>query len=97
MNKSIYILFKTNNCDLCGYYQDCQEHTLYCYPITQIVPKDEDIHYKQIFGSVEEQMKVTKMFMKMNKVRKQLLEERDAYQGGSNTGPNVVAVITKPC
>ena len=79
-------MYSSVECDFCGYECDDLQHTLRCGALVSEVPIDPEIKYDHIFGTIEQQVKVTAQYMKLLEVREKLLEEKEAYRG-SDTGP----------
>ena len=70
--------------------KDSQEHQLKCHTLKKHLSTEEtlllnSVSYSHIFGTVEEQFQVTKVFQFLLRLRKRLLDkdQRPAYHGNS--------------
>ena len=81
-------MFKGNlKCDLCAIYVDSQEHLLQCQVLRQHINwNHEEIKYDHIYGSLQQQIEVTKLIHSLLEVRDRLLEEGGSLPGLHNTG-----------
>jgi exonuclease III len=79
----------------CPQAKDTQEHIIICGPIIAKLNrrqklKLENTKYSDLFGSVEEQYKITTLYKTLLQIRQRLLDQRQepACQG-NNTGPSL--------
>ena len=81
-------------CKLCEKYVDSQEHALHCEAILKELTLDEleDTklsEYDHIFGGIEDQYNITKVFLTILSIRHRLLETpRQPAYPGNNSGPD---------
>ena len=62
--------YQDNLCPLCGSHNDSQELALTCAIVTQELRQSEkDVSYQDLFGSLEAQVKITKVFQKVLQLR----------------------------
>ena len=62
--------YQDNLCPLCGSHNDSQELALTCAIVTQELRQSEkDVSYQDLFGSLEAQVKITKVFQKVLRLR----------------------------
>ena len=89
--------FKGNNiflCPLCETYEDTQEHALNCEGIKQYLSVEYQnlitkVQYSDIYGSVSDQLRVTKVFCEIIKARERLQPaDPEPASQGNNTGPS---------
>jgi hypothetical protein len=72
--------FNETLCRICRLFPETQSHLLQC---PEIAPKlkllclGSQIVEKHVFGSVDEQLKVSKIYCKILEIRKEILDERD--------------------
>ena len=69
-------------CQVCGQFPECQTHLLQC---PQIVPKlklvtKEVTDESMIYGNVEKQLAIVKIYVQVMEIRKKILEERIEMQ-----------------
>ena len=63
-------------CDLCGNYINNQKHLLQCQVLRQHIKwNHEDIKYDHIYGSLQQQIEVTKLIYSLLEVQDRLQEE----------------------
>ena len=73
---------------------DSQEHLLGCCRIiSQLSTKQKEdldnVNYEYIYGKIHEQLKITKVFQTLIKIRERLLErDQEPACLGKNTGPS---------
>ena len=78
-------------CPLCRQENDSQEHALSCETIAHnLTTEEREVNYSDLFGTLEDQLKVVKIFQKVLKIRNLLISEEPttADRGTSNTGPS---------
>ena len=82
-------------CRLCHSFQDSQEHALACKVIIAHLSQTErtmlnETEYAQLFGNVEDQEKVTRMFQLIISLRERLLGStlNQGLPGLDNLGPS---------
>ena len=92
-------MFHNNTCDLCGYTCDSQQHTIDCPVLSVTKNSNTNITYAHIYGSIDQQLEVVKLFKTLLEKREKLLENIPAYRGSFlnpksdrggdvNTGPD---------
>ena len=72
-------------CQICGLFPECQSHLLQC---PQIAPKhklnlvcEEKLPDKnQIFESIDDQLRIVKIYMQIMELRKEILDEKEDLQ-----------------
>ena len=72
--------FNETLCRICCLFPETQSHLLQCpviAPKLKLLCLGSHIDVKQVFGSVDEQLKVSKMYCKILELRKEILDERD--------------------
>ena len=78
-------------CPLCRQENDSQEHALSCETIAHnLTTEEREVNYSDLFGTLEDQLKVVKIFQKVLKIRNLFISEEPttADRGTSNTGPS---------
>ena len=98
IKNNFHTLYKTNlQCELCKINIDNQEHCITCPKIATIIPANKShIRYEHVFGNVNEQGDMARLYLQLLKVREKLLrEQQDQDQdsdnppgGNKNTGPS---------
>ena len=88
IKENFHQLFENNlMCELCGKNVDNQEHLLHCHVLRQHISwNHEEIKYKHIYGSLHQQIEVTRVIYRLLEVRDRLLEEGGSLPGLHNTG-----------
>ena len=77
-------------CKLCGKENDSQEHAIPCEAILSELMKTDsemNIQYDHIFGTVEQQYNITKLYQKIIQIREKFEESTSTAYLGENTGP----------
>ena len=64
------------SCLMCNTEIDSQEHIIKCKELKKHMDTNHTIRYDQLYGSLEEQIEVTKLYSSLLEVREQILEER---------------------
>ena len=62
-------------CRLCNLAIDSQEHTMQCSELKKHVTWNKDVLYENIYGSLDQQVEVTKVISSLLDTRERLLEE----------------------
>ena len=82
-------------CRLCLSYQDSQEHALVCEVIKKELKQNEieilkKSYYTQIYGNIEDQLNITRMYQLIISIRERLLAspQRQGLPGLDNSGPD---------
>ena len=82
-------------CIMCKSEVDTQEHALTCQEITQRLSVEDkllsyDINYSDLFGQLDSQLKITKLFTSIIKLRQKFREKSHLEQAhhGLNSGPS---------
>ena len=80
-------------CRLCKKYRDSQEHALVCDVIAKELTENQlqilnGTKYSDIFGTVEEQEGITKMYQIILLIRDKILSPSQGLPGQDNTGPD---------
>ena len=83
-------LYPDNLCTLCKDHIDSQELALSCVKVTQTLNVGEQ-KYEDLFGSLEAQIEITKLFQKVIKLRENQEEPGLTADRGTNTGPSVAS------
>ena len=80
---------------MCKSEVDTQEHALTCQEITQRLSVEDkllsyDINYSDLFGQLDGQLKITKLFTSIIKLRQKFREKSHLEQAhhGLNSGPS---------
>ena len=75
--------YSTNSCPLCGKHEDTQQLALTCEVVTQEIMKSElePVEYNNLFGSIEDQVKVAQVFLKIIKLRENAVTPGAADRG----------------
>ena len=81
-------------CQLCNIEVDSQEHALKCHVIKESLSQQEkqllnNVHYEDIFGALNSQLKISQLFQSIIRIKKRILSTRvptSAYPG-INSGP----------
>ena len=81
------------SCRLCMKFQDSQEHALVCEVIKKELTQKElenlnQTEYSHLFGNIEEQHDITKMFQIIISTRERLLTTPEGLPGHYNSGPD---------
>ena len=72
--------FNDTLCRICNLFSETQSHLLQCPVIAlklKLLCLGPQIDEKHVFGSVDEQLKVAKIYCKILDLRKEILDERD--------------------
>ena len=76
-------------------FQDSQEHALVCEVIKQELKQNEKellnkSYYTQIYGNIEDQLNITRMYQLIISIRERLLAspQRQGLPGLDNSGPD---------
>ena len=56
-------------CELCSLHQDSQENLLSCVKLTREVEIPSDMDYEDIYGSVDKQLRIVKLFKQLLRTR----------------------------
>ena len=82
-------------CQLCYLEPDTQKHALFCKVIEEQLNQNEkntlkDITYEDIFGNISSQLRITKLYQSIIRIKKRLLSHRnpDPAYPGINSGPD---------
>ena len=78
-------------CPLCQQENDTQEHALSCKVSAQkLTVQEKEIKYEDLFGTLDDQLKIVKVYQKLLNLRKSLNPEEPgtADRGTRNTGPS---------
>ena len=80
-------------CRLCKKYFDSQEHALVCDVIVKELTENQNqilkrTKYSEIFGNVEEQESITKMYQIILSIRDKILSTPQGLPGLDNSGPD---------
>ena len=83
-------------CFLCNKCSDSQEHALSCAELRNHLDKDHidiisSVKYDNLFGNINKQQEITKLFQTIIKTSQQLRDKMDqerAYHGQNNNGPS---------
>ena len=70
----------TYECDLCDFPIQNQEHLMDCLPLRKRVPRNDNVEYGYIFGTMDQQAEIVELYAR-------LLEEKENI-GGVPTGAN---------
>ena len=67
-------MYQNLDCPLCAKNIDSQEHALECHVVKKHLESEElnilsQVRYDDIFGTIERQVKITKLFQKIIKIR----------------------------
>ena len=75
--------YSTNSCPLCGKHEDTQQLALTCEVVSQEIMKSElePVEYNNLFGSIEDQVKVAQVFLKIIKLRENAVTPGAADRG----------------
>ena len=75
--------YSTSRCTLCGKHEDTQQLALTCEVLAQKKKKLEldSVKYDNLFGSIEDQVKVAQVFLKITKLRENLVTPGAADRG----------------
>ena len=69
-------------CDLCNNETDTQDHLLKCHVLKQHIQwNHEEVKYKHIYGTLQQQITVTILISALLEVRELLLEEQQGLLG----------------
>ena len=78
------------DCRLCNLAIDSQEHTMQCSELKKHTTWNKDVLYENIYGSLEQQVEVTKVISSLLEVRERLLEEGNkSDERGTPTGATI--------
>ena len=79
---------------MCKSETDTQEHALTCKEVTQRLSGEDktqltDLSYSNLFGNIDGQLKITKLFTNITKLRQKFREKIQLEQAhhGLNSGP----------
>ena len=64
-------------CRLCKSTSDSQCHIMLCPVLKEHISWDQNIKYADIYGTLEEQVQVTRVYSSLMEMRERLLEEGD--------------------
>ena len=85
-------LHKDNLCPLCGSHIDSQEFAFACVNVTQELSQSEkEVSYKDLFGSLDAQVEITKLFQKVLRLRENQESPRDQNLPTGASIPDPVA------
>ena len=67
-------MYQNLDCPLCGKNIDSQEHALECHVVNKHLESEDlnilsQVRYDDIFGTIDRQVKITKLFQKIIKIR----------------------------
>ena len=71
-------------CPICERVSDSQEHLIECQVLQNICPKDNEINYNYIRGTIEEQKSIAKVYENYLSLRDEILG--DSYTSTSLPG-----------
>ena len=69
------------NCPLCHSYVDSQEHALKCSVLMKHIDIDPTVKYEHIYGTIEEQIPVAKLYFSLLKECEKILDKRASQPG----------------
>ena len=71
-------MYSDNLCRVCKLFPESQSHLLQCpdiLPKLKLLSNSEKIEEKYIYGDIDKQLKVVKIYMKVLEIREELLED----------------------
>ena len=75
-------LYQSVICQLCKLETDTQKHALFCHVIKEHLNENErnilkDSSYEDIFDNLHSQLRITKLYQSIIRIKKRLLNQRD--------------------
>ena len=73
-------MYSDNLCRVCKLFPESQSHLLQCpdiLPKLKLLSNTEKIEEKYIYGDIDKQLKVVKIYLKVLEIREELLEHLD--------------------